>query len=103
YSNVVKPVALPPGRAKLLTKPAPTGSGVLREHDRHGAGRLQQRRYDRASTSQDDVRREGDQFRRVPADALGIARAPPIGDAYVAAVGPAQRLQSLQELPDPCE
>src|SRR5262245_54899165 len=28
YSNVVKPVALPPGRAKLLTKPAPTGSGV---------------------------------------------------------------------------
>ena len=26
YSNGVKPVMLPPGRAKLLTKPAPTGS-----------------------------------------------------------------------------
>ena len=28
YSNWVKPVALPPGCAKLATKPAPTGSGV---------------------------------------------------------------------------
>ena len=27
-SNWVKPVALPPGRARLATKPAPTGSGV---------------------------------------------------------------------------
>src|SRR5262245_19138159 len=26
YSGLVKPVALPPGRAKLATKPAPTGS-----------------------------------------------------------------------------
>ena len=26
YSNSMKPVALPPGRAKLSTKPAPTGS-----------------------------------------------------------------------------
>src|SRR5204862_2937732 len=28
YSAEVKPVALPPGRARLVTKPAPTGSGV---------------------------------------------------------------------------
>src|SRR5262245_53919232 len=28
YSYKVKPVALPPGRAKLSTNPAPTGSGV---------------------------------------------------------------------------
>ena len=26
YSNSIKPVALPPGRARLSTKPAPTGS-----------------------------------------------------------------------------
>ena len=26
YSNCMKPVALPPGRARLSTKPAPTGS-----------------------------------------------------------------------------
>src|SRR5262249_25772670 len=28
YSNVVKPVTLPPGRARLSPNPAPTGSGV---------------------------------------------------------------------------
>src|SRR5262245_34677997 len=29
YSNWLKPVALPPGRARLSTKPAPTGSGTM--------------------------------------------------------------------------
>ena len=28
-SNMIKPVALPPGRARLSTKPAPTGSGTI--------------------------------------------------------------------------
>src|SRR5262245_52541593 len=28
YSNTIKPVALPPGRAMLSTKPAPTGSAT---------------------------------------------------------------------------
>src|SRR5215831_7351820 len=28
YSNAMKPVALPPGLAKLFTKPAPTGSAT---------------------------------------------------------------------------
>ena len=29
YSNCIKPVALPPGRARLSTKPAPTGSMTI--------------------------------------------------------------------------
>ncbi len=29
YSNKVKPVVLPPGRARLDTKPAPTGSMTI--------------------------------------------------------------------------
>ena len=29
YSNIVNPVALPPGRARLATKPAPTGSMTI--------------------------------------------------------------------------
>ena len=29
YSNIIKPVALPPGWARLSTKPAPTGSGTI--------------------------------------------------------------------------
>src|SRR5262249_2531088 len=95
YSKIVKPVALPPGRARLSTKPAPTGSGVPRKHDRYGASRLQQQRYDRAPTSQDDVRRERDQFRRVSAEEFGIARAPTILDPHVAADGPTQFLQAL--------
>ena len=37
YSNKTKPVALPPGRARLSTKPA-DGIDSVREHDRHGAG-----------------------------------------------------------------
>jgi hypothetical protein len=31
YSKIMKPVALPPGRAKLSTKPAATGSPVLND------------------------------------------------------------------------
>ena len=50
--------------------------GDWHEHDRHGAGRLLQRPHGRAASGQDDVRRERDQFRRVFANAVGIARAP---------------------------
>jgi hypothetical protein len=39
YSKIVNPVALPPGRARLATKPAPTGVDHNREHDRHRARR----------------------------------------------------------------
>ena len=49
---------------------------------------------------QDDVRRERDQFRRVFANAVGIARAPANVDPHVAAVGPAQLLQPLHERRD---
>ena len=98
--EIVKPVALPPGRARLATKPAPTGSSDVREHDRHGAGRLQQRRHGRAASGQNDVRRERDQFRRVSANVVGIACGPAVVDPHVAAVGPAQLLQPLQERRD---
>src|SRR5262245_66251635 len=47
--------------------------------------------------SQDDVRGEGNQFCRVSTSVLGIACGPAIGDAHVAAVGPAQFLQPLHE------
>ena len=50
--------------------------GDDREHDRHGAGRLQQRPHGRGASGQDDVRRERDQFRRVSANVVGIAGAP---------------------------
>src|SRR5262245_3343927 len=74
----------------------PNRIGGPRKHDRHGASRLQQRRYDRAPRSQDDVRRERDQFRRVSAEEFGIARAPTILDPHVTADGPTQFLQALK-------
>ena len=61
----MKPVALPPGRARLSTKPAPTGSattantiGTVRVACSNGATVA-------VPCGQDDVRRERDQFRRV--------------------------------------
>ena len=41
FSSVAKlesPVTLPPGRARLATKPAPTGSAMVRHHDGDGSG-----------------------------------------------------------------
>ena len=39
-SNAVKPVALPPGRARLVDEAGADRVGDADEHDRHGAGRL---------------------------------------------------------------
>src|SRR5262249_35736869 len=74
----------------------------LREHDRHGARRLQQRRHDRdATSSQNYIGCERNQFRRLFANALGIAHGPAIFDARVAAVGPTKLLQALRESGEP--
>src|SRR5215472_15914229 len=50
---------------------------------------------------QDDVRRERGQFCCVPANFAGIGRGPASVDAHVAADGPSQQRQLLQERPDP--
>src|SRR5262245_28473465 len=71
-----------------------------REHNRDGTGQSQQRPHGCAAGSQNDVRCEGDQFRRISADALLIAGRPAVVDPYVAAVGPAGFPQPLQERRD---
>jgi hypothetical protein len=60
-----------------------------REHDRHGAGRLQQRPHWSGAMGQDDVRRERGQFRRVSANLGGIGAGPAGVDPHVAADDPA--------------
>src|SRR6266853_251971 len=58
-----------------------------------------------SSRQKDDVGREGNQFRRIFANALGVARAPADVNADIAAVGPArlrQRLCERQEAGLPC-
>ena len=53
YSNCMKPVALPPGYARLSTNPAPTGYGDDSEYDWYGAGRLQHLRHGRGTRGED--------------------------------------------------
>ena len=55
-----------------------------------------------AASSQDDVGRERDQFRRVSANAVGIALGIAGVDPHVAAFGPAQLPQHLQERFEAC-
>src|SRR5262245_46871359 len=82
---------------QALDEACADGIGDIHEHDRHGAGRALQLSRGRGATGQDNVRRERDQFRRESANAVGIARTPAILDPHVAAVDPAQLLQSLLE------
>ena len=94
-------MALPPGRAKLATKPVPTGSttttntiGTVRVACSNG------REGRSARTSQDCIRRKCGQFDRVLANVVGIGRGPAGVDPQVAAVGPPQRRQSLVKRPN---
>ena len=96
YSNMIKPVALPPGRAMLSTKPAPTGSTTTTNTIGYGAGHLQSRPLV-AAPRQNDIRRERGQFHRVFANVVRIARPKAIVDLHVATVAPAQLLQRLRE------
>src|SRR5262249_39192122 len=54
----------------------------------------------RSAASEDDVGRERGQFCRVPANFAVIGRGPAGIDAHVAADGPAQERQRLQERPN---
>src|SRR5262245_47543368 len=89
YSNCVNPVVLPPGRARLSDVAGADRIGGLREHNWHGAAYALQRPHARTARGQDDVRCERDQFRRVSAKAVGIARGPARVDPHVAVVAPA--------------
>src|SRR5262249_49511750 len=67
------------------------------EHDRYCAGRLLHCGHVEAGISNDDVRRECDQFRAVFAGSVDIASGPADVEARVAASGPAQFRQPLHE------
>src|SRR5262249_16687489 len=88
-------IAAPPPQA--IDVAGADGIADIREYDRNGAGRLQQWWESPAGMRPDDVGREGDQFRRVFANSVGIGNAPAGIDADVAAVDPAQLRELLQE------
>src|SRR5262245_66597117 len=99
-SRVEKPVALPPGRARLSTKPPPTGSIVVT--NTIGTVRLA---CCKPATIEPAVARmtsgaSATKFRSVFAKAVHIARTPAIVDAHIAAGAPAAFLQPLRERRD---
>ena len=97
YSKLVKPVALPPGRARLWINPAPTGSATFDHDDRDGAGCLQQRRDGHAADAHDHVRSKRNQVRGGPAQPVRIATGEAKIDLQVATDHPAQLLEALLE------
>jgi len=68
-----------------------------RKHNRNCAGRVQQRRHATGTDSQDDIRRKRDQFRRVFANAPGVALTPPYVEPHIAVIGPAQSPKLLEK------
>jgi hypothetical protein len=101
YSKAVKPVAFPPGRAKVSTYPAPTGSATAAKTI--GMMRVACSSGDRAALelARRTVRRKRNQFVCKFAHVVGFAVAPAIVDADVLPDGPTQLLQALaQKLSD---
>src|SRR5262249_5025433 len=88
-------VAAWPGQA--INEAAADRIDSSREHDWHGAACLLQCAHGCSGRGQDHVGHERNQFRRVSANVVGIVRAPTIVDPHVAADGPAQFPEPLQE------
>jgi len=71
------------------------------EHDRHAAGRLQQRRDRSIAIGHDHVRGAGHQFGCGSASIIGFCPGPTDVELHIAADGPAQLLQALGKCCDP--
>ena len=84
-------MTLPPGRAKLATKPAPTGSAT-KTNTIVWFGFLVAAAPRIDASGQDNVRRKNDQIRGVFASFHSAFR-PANVDLCVATIGPAQSLQ----------
>jgi hypothetical protein len=87
---------LPPGRANVSTKPAPTRIGDANEHNRQVARDPLQRCHTQAANGQNNVRRKSDQFRSVFAMKVCIAGTPAMLDLQVATECPAPFLKPTE-------
>src|SRR5262245_14678682 len=99
YSRKVNPVTLPPGRARLETYPAPTGSLTFT----NTIGNVRVTSCTAAVAALPPVRMTSGASATISAAYLrdlAASAAPANVDLYVAAFGPTQCLQSLQERRD---
>ena len=95
YSKTVKPVALPPGRARLFNVAAAHRVGGIHEDDRYRAGQLQQGSKGNRGGGQNGVRRERNQFRRIFTIVAEIAGGPADVHLDIASDDPALIPQAL--------
>src|SRR4051812_47664261 len=97
YSNEMNPVTLPPGCARLSTKPAPTGSAT----PANTIGKVPVASINGPTVEVPVARTtsgaKATNSAAYPAKAVGIAPGPAILDPHVRADDPAQFLQTLQE------
>jgi hypothetical protein len=100
YSNGVKPVVLPPGRARLATQSSANRVDDAQEHNRDGAAHLLQRRHILAARGHNEVRRERDEFLRMSEHNVAIAGA--TKSPVELDVAPFRPAQLLQRLPQHC-
>ena len=97
YSNWVKPVALPPGRARLCNSAGADRIDRLRKNDRHGVVHQSHCLNCRDCGGEDQVGSKRDQFSRKSTTELVIASSPARIELYVAANCPAKLLHLTQE------
>ena len=101
YSKFVNPVMFPPGRAKLGTTPAPTGSVTFANTIGTARTHLLQRR-NRSANRQDHVWCERNQLLCRFADTFAVTCPPTVMYHYVTAIDPAKLVQTMQECSDAC-
>src|SRR5215510_15541631 len=92
----MKPVTLPPGRARLSTKPPPTGSEAIGNTIGTMWVSCNNGRTVEVPWATITSGSECDQIRRVSANIAGVSRSPADVDPHVAAGAPTQLLQLLQ-------
>src|SRR5262249_25709779 len=94
-----RPVTLPPGRAKLATKPVPTGS--LSTAKTIGMTDVARFAAGCDSPSDNDIDLESDELRRHLGEALATPLRPPIFDRHIATIDPTEIAQPLHKDNDP--
>ena len=90
-------MALPPGRARLATKPCPTGSETATNTIGYGAHLQGERRQCRCGGGDDQVRLKFNQLLRQRPGSGWIAAIPAIVDAQIATLGPSELPERLLE------
>ena len=90
-------MTLPPGRARLATKPSPTGSPTGRHHDGDGSSRFLRRQRRWSSCDHDQINLKTNQVRRKLRQALSLLLGKPVLDGDILSLNPSKLAQLLPE------